>query len=160
MRCLFCGHKRTRVVDSRDLQEGSTIRRRRRCENPACGRRFTTYEQPERVDLRVAKRDNSREPFDRQKVLNSLHLACRKRPTPEPELEGIVTRIENSLRDKFDREVPSRVIGELVMEALKALDVVAYIRFASVYRDFKEAKDFIGVLKTVRGAGAGAKGGG
>ncbi len=140
MRCPFCGHADTRVLESRPTAEGNAIRRRRQC--PVCEGRFTTYERAESSPLLVVKRDGSREAFDRQKLLRGILTACHKRPIPLSVLEQLVDHIEAALRRQWESEVPSRAIGEMVMERLRALDDVAYVRFASVYRDFRDAQAF------------------
>ena len=135
------------MVDSRATQEESAIRRRRECLK--CGKRFTTYEYIEEVSLMVIKKDNRREPFDRKKVLAGVTRACEKRPVSMEKMEEIVTQVERSIQKKSDREVPSSRIGELVMERLKAVDDVAYVRFASVYRQFKDVGQFMVELKDI-----------
>ncbi|MDQ2879112.1 MAG: transcriptional regulator NrdR [Pseudomonadota bacterium] len=140
MRCPFCGHEDSQVKDSRPTEDGAAIRRRRQCE--ACAARFTTFERIQLRDLIVIKSDDKREPFDRDKLLRSLAIAARKRPLDAPQLEKLVSGIQRQLETLGDGDVSSKRIGEMVMEALKGLDSVAYIRFASVYRDFAEAKDF------------------
>lgn len=141
MRCPFCGHGETKVLDSRPSEEGSAIRRRRECER--CGRRFTTYEKIEDMPLFVVKKDGRRETFDRQKILGGLLRACEKRPVALETLEGLVDDIERELRNSLRREVASREVGEMVMQRLAALDEVAYVRFASVYRQFKDINRFM-----------------
>ena len=141
MKCPFCGHQEDKVVDSRASSDGAAIRRRREC--MACGKRFTTYEHVEEQGLMVIKKDGRREPFDRRKLLGGLLRACEKRPISVERLEQIADEIERDLSRNFDREVPSREIGERVMKRLHALDPVAYVRFASVYREFKDAEQFI-----------------
>lgn len=141
MRCPKCGRVEDKVIDSRASREASTIRRRRECLN--CGHRFTTYEEIERQGLMVIKRDGRREEFSREKLLAGLKKACQKRPVSPKAIEEIVEKILNELAGRFDREVPGHEIGERVMEALRQLDEVAYVRFASVYRRFKEATDFV-----------------
>jgi transcriptional repressor NrdR len=145
MKCPFCGHQEDKVVDSRGSSEGIAIRRRREC--LACGKRFTTYEHVEEQRLMVIKKDGRREPFDRQKLLSGLLKACEKRPIGMEQLEQLVDELERDLSRSFDREVPSREIGERVMKRLHDLDPVAYVRFASVYREFKDAEQFIHELK-------------
>jgi len=145
MKCPFCGHQEDKVVDSRGSSEGIAIRRRREC--LACGKRFTTYEHVEEQRLMVIKKDGRREPFDRQKLLSGLLKACEKRPIGMDQLEQLVEELERDLSRSFDREVPSREIGERVMKRLHDLDPVAYVRFASVYREFKDAEQFIHELK-------------
>lgn len=133
------------MIDSRTSREGATIRRRREC--LSCGHRFTTYEEIENEAITVVKRDDRREPFSREKLLNSLKLACQKRPISPGTLEEIADRITQEIGDKFDREVPSMAIGERVMAALRGLDQVAYVRFASVYRRFEEPTEFVREVK-------------
>ena len=147
MRCLHCGYKEDKVVDSRATQEGSAIRRRRECLK--CGKRFTTYEYIEEVSLMAIKKDGRREPFDRKKILSGVMKACEKRPISIEKMEEIVIQIERAIQKKSDREVSSTRIGELVMEKLKCLDDVAYVRFASVYRQFKDVGQFMEELKGI-----------
>ena len=144
MKCPYCAHLESKVIDSRPAEEGTTIRRRREC--LACQRRFTTYEIMERVPLIVVKKDGSRQTFDRQKLLNGLIRACEKRPVPMVELERAAQEIEQELQNSLEREVYSSRIGELAMDKLKALDEVAYVRFASVYRQFKDINTFMDEL--------------
>jgi len=145
MRCPFCGHIEDKVVDSRESREGDTIRRRRECLK--CGRRFTSYERLEEVPILIVKKDGRREPFDRQKLLRGIMSACQKRPVSLGRLEEAAGDIQAKLMESPDREVPSRQLGELVMDALKQIDSVAYVRFASVYRDFKDLPDFVKALE-------------
>ncbi|MCS7237796.1 MAG: transcriptional regulator NrdR [Thermoguttaceae bacterium] len=152
MKCPFCHVVNDRVLDSRTCENGYAIRRRRQCRS--CGRRFTTFERPEPVQLKVIKRDGSREPFDRKKLKRSLEIACGKRPVSDAKLEQVVSEIENRLYSEFDSEVESRFIGELAMEQLRELDQVAYVRFASVYRSFQEVSDFLEEIKQILGDGA------
>ncbi len=140
MRCPFCSHEDSQVKDSRPTEDGSAIRRRRQCED--CGARFTTFERAQLRELTVAKSGNRREPFDRGKLERSLAIACRKRPVPSERIERLVSSIQRQLETSGDSEITSEMIGALVMDGLKALDPVAYIRFASVYKDFREARDF------------------
>jgi transcriptional repressor NrdR len=140
MRCPFCGHEDSQVKDSRPTEDGSAIRRRRQCED--CGARFTTFERAQLRELVILKSGGRREPFDRAKLDRSLALSCRKRPVPPERIERLASSIQRQLETGGDNEVRSTRIGEMVMEGLKALDPVAYIRFASVYKDFREAKDF------------------
>ena len=147
MRCSHCGYKEDKVVDSRATQEGSAIRRRRECLK--CGKRFTTYEYIEEVSLMAIKKDGRREPFDRKKILSGVMKACEKRPISMEKMEEIVIQIERAIQKKSDREVSSTRIGELVMEKLKVLDDVAYVRFASVYRQFKDVGQFMEELKVI-----------
>lgn len=141
MKCPFCGYEESKVIDSRPTDEGERIRRRRECIK--CGKRFTTYEIIESVPLIVVKKDKSRETFDRAKLFNGILRACEKRPVPLSTIEDAVTDIELSLQNSLDREVTSDRIGELTMEKLKDIDEVAYVRFASVYRQFKDINTFI-----------------
>ena len=147
MRCPFCSHEDSQVKDSRPTEDGSAIRRRRQCED--CGARFTTFERAQLRELVVVKSEGRREPFDRTKLERSLATACRKRPVPPERIERVVTSIQRQLETSGESEVPSAQIGEMVMESLKALDPVAYIRFASVYKDFSEARDFEQIAGTV-----------
>lgn len=147
MRCPFCGCKEDKVVDSRATQEESAVRRRRECLK--CGKRFTTYEYVEEVSLMVRKKDGRREAFDRKKILSGIMKACEKRPISMEKMEEIVVQVERAIQKKSDREVPSSRIGELVMEKLKVLDDVAYVRFASVYRQFKDVGQFMEELRYV-----------
>ena len=140
MRCPYCWQLDSRVVDSRPIDDGVSIRRRRECEQ--CGRRFTTYEKVDDVPLMVVKKDGRREEFDTRKILMGLTKACEKRPVPLPQLEAVVRGIEAHLRNQGEREVSSQVIGELVMERLREIDDIAYVRFASVYRQFKDLSRF------------------
>jgi len=149
MRCPHCGYKEDKVVDSRATQEESAVRRRRECLK--CGKRFTTYEYIEEVSLMVIKKDGRREPFDRKKVISGIMKACEKRPISMEKMEEIATSVERAIQKKSDREVSSPRIGELVMEKLKALDDVAYVRFASVYRQFKDVGQFMEELKGILG---------
>ena len=141
MRCPYCAHPESKVVDSRPADEGASIRRRREC--LACHRRFTTYETMESLPLVVIKKDGSRQSFDRTKLLNGLIRACEKRPVPFSTLEALVNEIEQTLQNDMEREVNSSHIGELVMDRLKSVDEVAYVRFASVYRQFKDINTFM-----------------
>ena len=144
MRCPFCSHPESKVVDSRPSDEGSSIRRRREC--LACHKRFTTYETMESLPLMVIKKDGSRQTFDKTKLLNGMIRACEKRPVAFATLEDMANEIEQVLQNDMDREIPSARIGELVMERLKKVDEVAYVRFASVYRQFKDISTFIDEL--------------
>ncbi len=150
MRCPFCGHEDTQVKDSRPSEDNSAIRRRRFC--TACGSRFTTFERVQLRELTVIKKDGGKMPFDRDKLQRSISIAVRKRPISAEQVELIVNSIQRQLETSGENEIPSKQIGEMVMEALSGLDPVAYVRFASVYRDFREAKDFkafIGSLEAV-----------
>jgi transcriptional repressor NrdR len=149
MRCPKCGCQDDKVIDSRASKEGATIRRRREC--IACGHRFTTYEEIERAGLVVTKRDGRREDFSREKLLSGLRKACQKRPVSPRLIEDLVERIVNELNNEFDREVPAEAIGKLVMDGLRGIDEVAYVRFASVYRRFQEATDFVHEVKKLEG---------
>lgn len=149
MRCPFCEHEDTRVIDSRPTEEGHAIRRRRECDH--CGKRFTTYEKVEEVFFMVIKKDGSREAFDRNKVLNGIVKACEKRPVSISTIEGIVSEIERGLNNMMEKEIESKVIGEVIMEHLKDLDEVAYVRFASVYRQFKDVNTFIAEIEKLLG---------
>ncbi|MCA8916208.1 MAG: transcriptional repressor NrdR [Planctomycetes bacterium] len=148
MRCPFCNVDNDRVVDSRSSADGGVVRRRREC--LACTKRFTTYERIEEAPLRVIKKDGSRAPFDREKIRHGVIRACEKRPVSAAQIDDIVTAIENDVSKKYEREVPTRVIGEMIMDRLKSVDKVAYVRFASVYREFKDPQDFVAA---VEGAG-------
>ena len=141
MKCPFCGYAESKVIDSRPTDEGERIRRRRECLK--CAKRFTTYEVIETVPIVVIKKDKSRETFDRSKLMNGLLRACEKRPVSVETLEKIVDEIENMLQNSLDREVPSSLIGKYAMEKLKDVDDVAYVRFASVYRQFKDINSFM-----------------
>ena len=145
MRCPFCGHVEDKVVDSREAKIGDTIRRRRECAK--CGRRFTTYERIDEIPYMVVKKDGRREKFDRQKILAGLLKACEKRPVPMSKLEEIVNEAEAFVAEATERERPAAELGELVMGRLKTLDKVAYVRFASVYLDFKDIREFMDELK-------------
>lgn len=140
MRCPFCGNEDSQVKDSRPTEDGAAIRRRRQCE--ACAARFTTFERIQLRDLTVLKSEDRREPFERDKLVRSVSIATRKRPITAAQVEKLVSGIQRQLETMGDSEIPSQKIGELVMEGLKGLDPVAYIRFASVYKDFREARDF------------------
>lgn len=140
MRCPFCGHDDSQVKDSRPTEDNSAIRRRRQCE--ACGGRFTTFERIQLRELTVVKAEGHREPFEREKLERSLSVACRKRPVDNAQIEKLASGIQRQLETLGENEIESKRIGEFVMDGLKALDSVAYIRFASVYKDFSEAKDF------------------
>ena len=151
MRCPFCSHENSQVKDSRPTEDGASIRRRRQCE--LCSARFTTFERVQLRDLTVVKAGNRREPFDRTKLERSIAIACRKRPVPAERLDRLISSIQRRIETSGDSEIASTRIGEMVMEGLKALDPVAYIRFASVYKDFTEAKDFEDFAGSVAGAG-------
>jgi transcriptional repressor NrdR len=147
MRCPFCGHDDTQVKDSRPTEDNSAIRRRRFC--PACGSRFTTFERVQLRELVVVKKNGQRAPFDRDKLLRSIMIAVRKRPIGEERVERIVNSITRRLESSGESEIPSSQIGQLVMEALASLDPVAYVRFASVYKNFRETRDFEQFLETL-----------
>jgi transcriptional repressor NrdR len=149
MKCPFCGALDDRVVDSRESREGQVIRRRREC--TACGRRFTSYETIEEIPYVVVKKDGRREPFDRKKLRAGLVKACEKRPVPPARLDSIVDEIETRLHDSEEREMGTSQIGSLVMERLRELDKVAYVRFASVYRKFEDVDEFFNELKSLIG---------
>ncbi|MBF0093856.1 MAG: transcriptional repressor NrdR [Alphaproteobacteria bacterium] len=150
MRCPFCDHDDSQVKDSRPTDDNSAIRRRRVC--PACGSRFTTFERVHLRDMMVIKKDGQRSPFDREKVRRSIMVAVRKRPVEEDRVERIVNGIQRRLESSGERDVSSKEIGEMVMEALRGLDPVAYVRFASVYKNFHEAKDFESFVGTLDSA--------
>jgi len=150
MKCPFCGYKEDKVVDSREGRDGELIRRRREC--LYCRRRFTTYERIEDILPVVIKKDGRREPFDRNKILNGLKKACEKRPVSMKALDEIVSRIEKKIQEMGEKEIPSSVIGEEVMKELHELDEVAYVRFASVYREFKDINQFMEELKELLGS--------
>lgn len=145
MRCPFCGNADTRVIDSRPADEGASIRRRRACD--ICGKRFTTFEKVDMIPLIVIKKDDTRESFDRMKIETGMMRACYKRPVPTSEIRKAVDRIETKLYNQESKEIPASIIGEMVMDELKALDEVAYVRFASVYREFKDVNTFMDELK-------------
>ena len=147
MKCPHCGYQESKVVDSRHSEDGTSIRRRRECLN--CQRRFTTYETVESLPVIVVKRDNSRQPFDRNKILNGMLRACEKRPVSMQDLESAVNEIEALVQNSLEREITTQYIGELVMERLKRLDEVAYVRFASVYRQFKDIHSFMQELNKI-----------
>jgi transcriptional repressor NrdR len=151
MRCPFCAHDNSQVKDSRPTEDNTAIRRRRQCEG--CGARFTTFERVQLREIMVVKSNEVREPFDRAKIEQSVTLACRKRNVSEERIDQLVSGIQRQIETLGESEVPTKVIGELVMDGLRQLDSVAYIRFASVYRDFSEAKDFEDFASTVRDAG-------
>jgi transcriptional repressor NrdR len=147
MRCPFCGHPEDRVLESRTAREGAAIRRRRECLE--CGKRYTTFEQIESRPLVIVKKDGRREPFDRDKLRRSLAIACQKRPVPSEVIEAIVDGIEQDFTDRPSGEADSQEIGERVIEALRAIDQVAYVRFASVYRDFQDISQFKEVVEVL-----------
>lgn len=141
MRCPFCGHAEDRVIDSRPSEEGAAIRRRREC--ISCGSRFTTYEKIENLPLLVIKKDGTRQPFDREKLISGIIKSCEKRPVSTAQVENLVNAIEAQTQNALKREISSREIGEMVMEGLKNIDEVAYVRFASVYRQFRDVNSFL-----------------
>ena len=149
MRCPKCGCQDDKVIDSRASREGATIRRRRQC--LACGFRFTTYEEIERAGIAILKHDGRREEFSKEKLLSGIKKACQKRPISPKVIEDLVERIVNEVTDRYEREVPSEFIGKLVMDGLRQIDEVAYVRFASVYRRFQEATDFVLEVKKLEG---------
>ena len=153
MRCPFCAHDNSQVKDSRPTEDNTAIRRRRQCEG--CGARFTTFERVQLREIMVVKTNGVREPFDRAKIEQSVSLACRKRNVSEERIDQLVSGIQRQIETLGESEVPTKVIGEMVMDGLRQLDSVAYIRFASVYRDFGEAKDFEDFASTVRDVGQG-----
>ena len=140
MRCPFCGSDDTQVKDSRPTEDNATIRRRRYC--PSCGSRFTTFERVQLRELTVVKKDGDKAPFDRDKVMRSLKIALRKRPVDDDKIERVVNGIQRRLETLGETEIPTKVVGEMIMDNLRDLDTIAYVRFASVYRNFRETKDF------------------
>jgi len=156
VRCPFCKIDDDKVVDSRSSGQGFVIRRRRRCNS--CGRRFTTYERVEKSPLRVIKKDGARTDFEREKILKGLKVSCRKRPVSTKQLEDIVDELERELSESYDREVPTKVIGEKIIKYLRNLDHVAYVRFASVYRNFQDITEFVKEIDNItKKASEGAK---
>ena len=149
MRCPFCGHLQDRVVDSREAQDGQATRRRREC--LGCARRFTTYERVEESLPSLVKKDGRRESFDRRKIVEGMRRACQKRPVSQERIDEMATRVERRLQEAGEREVPSSAVGELVMEMLRAEDPVAYVRFASVYRDFRDVGEFTAAVLGLQG---------
>lgn len=147
MKCPFCSHENTRVIDSRPAEDNNSIRRRRVCDE--CGKRFTTYEKIETIPLIIIKKDNNREAYDRAKIEAGVFRACHKRPVSAQQITTLVDEVENEIFNREEREIPSGTIGELVMNKLKDLDAVAYVRFASVYREFKDVNTFMDELKSV-----------
>ncbi|MFA6601036.1 MAG: transcriptional regulator NrdR [Candidatus Omnitrophota bacterium] len=145
MRCPYCKQENDKVIDSRSANEGAVIRRRRECE--ACGKRYTTYERIDEIPLYVIKKDLRREPYERAKVLAGVYKACEKRPIPLADQEKIADELEKLMREKYDKEIPSKEIGEAIMRNLARLDQVAYVRFASVYRDFQDISHFMKEIK-------------
>ena len=147
MKCPFCNHNEDKVIDSRETAESTAVRRRRECIN--CGKRFTTYEYIEKTPLMVIKKDGRREPFNRQKILNGLLKACEKRPVSMEIMESMVSEVELDVQKKFEQEIESRQLGEIVVEKLAKLDDVAYVRFASVYRQFKDINQFMREMREI-----------
>lgn len=145
MKCPYCGHIDTLVIDSRPAEDGNSIRRRRSCDE--CGKRFTTYEKVETIPLIIIKKDNTREQYDRTKIEGGILRACYKRPVPMEEVQRALDEIELAIFNREEKEIPSSVIGEIVMDKLRELDPVAYVRFASVYREFKDVNTFMDELK-------------
>ncbi|MDE6312783.1 MAG: transcriptional regulator NrdR [Lachnospiraceae bacterium] len=145
MKCPFCSNENTKVIDSRPAEDNSSIRRRRACEE--CGKRFTTYEKVETIPLVVIKKDNNREPYDRSKIEAGVLRACHKRPISVHQINDLIDEVENTIFNREEKEIESSVIGELVMDKLKDLEAVAYVRFASVYREFKDVNTFMDELK-------------
>lgn len=145
MKCPFCNHENTRVIDSRPAEDNSSIRRRRACD--VCDKRFTTYEKVEAIPLVIVKKDDNREAYDRSKIETGVLRACHKRPVSTDRIEDLVDEVEADILNRGDKEISSRVVGELVMNKLKDLDAVAYVRFASVYREFKDINTFMDELK-------------
>jgi transcriptional repressor NrdR len=147
MKCPFCGKENTRVIDSRPADDSSSIRRRRQCDE--CSKRFTTYEKVETIPLVVIKKDNNREPYDRSKIEAGVFRSCHKRPISVDQINALVDDVENVIFNMEEKEIPSHKIGEIVMDKLKGLDPVAYVRFASVYREFKDVNTFMNELKKI-----------
>ena len=147
MKCPFCGKENTRVIDSRPADDSSSIRRRRQCDE--CSKRFTTYEKVETIPLVVIKKDNNREPYDRSKIEAGVFRSCHKRPISVDQINALVDEVENAIFNLEEKEIPSYKIGEIVMDKLKNLDPVAYVRFASVYREFKDVNTFMNELKKI-----------
>ena len=145
MKCPYCSSDNTRVIDSRPVDDNTAIRRRRNCDD--CGRRFTTFEKVETIPLIIIKKDNTRERYDRSKIEDGVLRACHKRPVSAEQIEKLVDEVEKEIYSRADREIPSSDIGELVMDKLKDLEAVAYVRFASVYREFKDVNTFVNELK-------------
>lgn len=145
MKCPFCNHENTRVIDSRPAEENNSIRRRRVCDE--CGKRFTTYEKVETIPLIIIKKDNNRETYDRAKIEGGVLRACHKRPVSAAQITNLVDEVENEITNMEEKEISSQVIGEILMNKLKDLDAVAYVRFASVYREFKDVNTFMDELK-------------
>jgi transcriptional repressor NrdR len=151
MKCPFCREDNDRVIDSRASEDGFAIRRRRECLN--CRRRYTTYERLDEIVVKVVKKDGVREPFDREKIRRGLAKACWKRPISDDQIEDVISSVESAVYTMYDSEVPTRELGQLVMDHLAHLDQVAYVRFASVYREFKDVRDFVDELQPMLKAG-------
>ena len=147
MRCPYCSNPDTRVIDSRPAEDGNSIRRRRSCD--VCGKRFTTYEKVETIPLIIIKKDNNREPYDRTKIEAGVFRSCHKRPISVDQINSLVDEVENAVFNMEEKEIPSSMIGQLVMEKLRDLDPVAYVRFASVYREFKDVNTFMSEIKKI-----------
>ena len=147
MKCPFCGETDSKVIDSRPAEDGSSIRRRRQCNG--CKKRYTTYEKVETIPLIVIKKDNNREPYDRQKIVSGILRSCHKRPISADQINRLVDEIETEIFNREEREIPAQEIGEIVMNRLKDLDAVAYVRFASVYREFKDVNTFMDEIKKI-----------
>lgn len=147
MKCPFCGKENTRVIDSRPADDGASIRRRRQCDE--CSKRFTTYEKVEAIPLVVIKKDNNREPYDRSKIEAGVFRSCHKRPISIDQINSLVDEVETAVFNMEEKEIPSSMIGQLVMEKLRDLDPVAYVRFASVYREFKDVNTFMSEIKKI-----------
>ncbi len=147
MKCPFCGEENTKVIDSRPADDNSSIRRRRKCEK--CGKRFTTYEKLETIPLIIIKKDEAREPYDRAKIENGVFRSCIKRPIPVDQINELIDSVESAVFNLGEKEVPSSKIGELIMDRLQELDPVAYVRFASVYREFKDVNTFMDEIKKI-----------
>lgn len=147
MKCPYCGHPDTRVIDSRPADDGNSIRRRRSCD--VCGKRFTTYEKVETIPLIIIKKDESREQYERSKIEAGILRACYKRPVSADEIQKTINEIETAVFNREEKEIPSSVVGEIVMEKLKNLDEVAYVRFASVYREFKDVNTFMDEIRKI-----------
>ncbi len=147
MKCPFCNSESTRVIDSRPAEDGLSIRRRRECDD--CGKRFTTYEKVETIPLLVVKKDLTRVAYDREKIMKGVLASCHKRPVPLETINQLVDDVENALYNMEEKEIPSSIIGEMVMEKLRDVDMVAYVRFASVYREFKDVNTFMDELKRI-----------
>jgi transcriptional repressor NrdR len=147
MKCPYCNKENTRVIDSRPAEDGLSIRRRRECDE--CGKRFTTYEKIETIPLVVIKKDNTREPYDREKITSGVFRSCHKRPISVAQINELVDEVETAIYNREEKEIPSTVIGEMVMDKLRDMDAVAYVRFASVYREFKDVGTLMDELKKI-----------